>query len=425
MSIVDIASKLLRRHCGRKLSEREVIIDMQKQSFRSKFCKSCSILWIIASVTLNGCADFVPASGPSAKDVLKAPTAQPNAGIQVIDLTGAVASKLAANEKRSLFSEVFNTDCRPENVIGPGDVLEVTIWEAPPGTLFSSTVIDVTSGASSPSTARGTTIPEQIVSDDGTITIPFAGQVRAAGRTLRQIGTAISRQLQGKAHEPQVLVRLVRNTTANVTVVGEVAGSTRMPLTPQGERLLDALAAAGGVKQPVNKILMQVTRGDTVYALPLDTIIRNPSQNIRMQPGDVVTALYQPLSFTVLGAMGKNEEVNFEAQGISLVQALARSGGLQDNRADVQGVFVFRLESPVALNLPATPRLVAPDGRVAVIYRANLKDPATFFAAQEFPVKDKDLLYVSNASSVELQKFLNLLFTVAYPAIATLTLIYP
>ncbi|MGA2224790.1 MAG: polysaccharide biosynthesis/export family protein [Syntrophobacteraceae bacterium] len=398
---------------------------MQKIFSGIKLYKFCSILWVIASVTLNGCAGYTPASGPSTKDVLRAPTAQPNPGIQIIDVTCAVASKLVDSEKQSLFSEVFNTGCRSENVIGAGDVLEVSIWEAPPGTLFSSTVIDVPSGASSPSTARGTTIPEQMVSGDGTITVPFAGRVRAAGRTLQQIGASITRQLQGIAHQPQVLVRLVRNTTANVTVVGEVANSSRMPLTPQGERLLDALAAAGGVKQPVNKIMMQVTREDRVYALPLATIIRDPRQNIRMQPGDVVTALYQPLAFTVLGAAGKNDEVNFEAQGISLVQALARSGGLQDNRADVQGVFVFRLESPAAVDWPATPRLVTPDGRVAVIYRANLKDPATFFAAQEFPVKDKDLLYVSNASSVELQKFLNLLFTVAYPALTTLTIISP
>ena len=100
---------------------------MQKQSFRSKVYKSCSILWIIASVTLNGCAGFVAGSGPSTKDILKAPGAQPNQGIQVIDVTSVVASKLAANEKRSLFSEVFNNDCHSENVIGPGDVLEVTI----------------------------------------------------------------------------------------------------------------------------------------------------------------------------------------------------------------------------------------------------------------------------------------------------------
>jgi polysaccharide export outer membrane protein len=385
----------------------------------SKFPVFCMILWIVASLTLNGCAGFLPTSGPSRKDVLKAPAEKPPTGIQVVEVTGTVACRLLANEQRTLFSEVFVTECPSENVVGPGDVLDIAIWEAPPGTLFTSVTIDVAGSSAVPATARGTTIPEQMVSADGTITVPFVGQVKAAGHTVNQIASSIQKKLQDIAHQPQVLVRLVRNTTANVTVVGEVNSSTRMPLTAAGERLLDALAAAGGVRQPVTKVLMQVTREGKVYALPLDTIIRDPLQNIRMQPGDVVTALFQPLSFTVLGAAGKNDEVNFEAQGISLAQALARSGGLQDNRADVQGVFIFRLESPTALDWPTPPTLTTPDGKVPVVYRADLSQPATFFAAQSFPIKNRDVLYISNASAVELQKFLNLVFTLAYPALNT------
>lgn len=180
-------------------------------------------------------------------------------------------------------------------------------------------------------------------------------------------------------------------------------------------KLLDALAAAGGTRQPVNKMTLKVTRGNQVQALPLDTIIRDPRQNIVLLPGDVVTSLFQPLSFTVLGATGKNEELNFEAQGISLAQALARSGGLQDARADAQGVFIFRLESPAALELNGKTVATTPEGKIPVIYRVNLKDPATFFVAQSFPVQNKDVLYVSNAPAAELQKFLNIVVSTIYP----------
>jgi polysaccharide export outer membrane protein len=234
-----------------------------------------------------------------------------------------------------------------------------------------------------------------------------------------QIETDIAQRLKDKANQPQVLVRVIRNNTANVTVIGEVDKSTKMPLTSRGERLLDSLAAAGGVRQPVNKTTLQLTRGDQVQALPLDTIIRDPQQNILLQPGDVVTALFQPLSFTVLGATGKNEEVNYEAQGISLAQALARSGGLQDSRSDARGVFIFRLEDPKALKWK-TPPAKTPEGKVPVIYRVNLKDPATFFVAQSFPIQNKDVLYVSNAPAAELQKFLNLVMSVAYPALSVI-----
>ena len=333
-------------------------------------------------------------------------------GIQLVDVNDAVARRVLSRQRQSLFSEVFDATAQSGYVIGAGDVIEVSVWEAPPAALFGSGAIDPRGG---PSTTRVTALPEQMVNSNGSVNIPFAGQIMAAGRTPQQIEAEIIQRLKGKANQPQVLVRMIRNNTANVTVVGEVANSTRMPLTARGERLLDALAAAGGTRQPVNKMTLQLTRGTQVQALPLDTIIRDPRQNIVLQPGDVVTSLFQPLSFTALGATGKNEELNFEAQGISLAQALARVGGVQDARADAQGVFIFRLESPAALDLQGKTVAPTPQGKVPVIYRMNLRDPATFFVAQSFPMKDKDLLYVSNAPAAELQKFLNVIFSTIYP----------
>ena len=148
--------------------------------------------------------------------------------------------------------------------------------------------------------------------------------------------------------------------------------------------------------------------------MPLDTIIRDPRQNVSLIRGDVVTALYQTNSFNALGATGKNEEIPFEAQGISLAQALARSGGLQDSRSDARGVFIFRFEPKAALKWAAEPATTA-DDRVPVVYRIDLKNPNSFFVMQGFAINDKDLLYVSNAPAAELQKFLNVVFSVAYP----------
>ena len=209
--------------------------------------------------------------------------------------------------------------------------------------------------------------------------------------------------------------------SAKVTVVGEVSQSTLLPLTPRGERLLDAIAASGGVKQPVNKTTIQMTRGRNVFALPLETIIRDPQQNVPLHPGDVVTALFQPLSFTAFGATGKNEEINFEAQGITLAQALARVGGVQDNRADAKGVFLFRFAPWTLMTWPRQPVLVTLEGMVPVIYRIDLKIPGTFFVAQNFPIYNKDIIYVSNSPAAELQKFLNLVFSIVYPFTAATT----
>ena len=264
---------------------------------------------------------------------------------------------------------------------------------------------------------RATTLPDQMVNSEGFISIPFAGKIQAAGQSLQAVEAEIVKRLSGKANQPEVFVRLTRNVSSNATVVGEVTNSTRVPLTPGGERLLDALAAAGGVRQPVNKMTIQITRGENVSAMPLDSIIRDPKQNVVLNRGDVVTAMFQPLSFTALGATGKNEEINFETQGISLAQALARIGGLRDERSDPQGVFIFRFESINALTWPKQPVMSTADGKVAVIYRIDLRDPASFFVAQTFQVNNKDLLYVSNAPIAELQKFLNVVFSVTYPVL--------
>jgi polysaccharide export outer membrane protein len=149
-------------------------------------------------------------------------------------------------------------------------------------------------------------------------------------------------------------------------------------------------------------------------------VIRDPRQNVPLRAGDVVTALFQPLSFTALGATGKNEEINFEAQGITLAQALARAGGLIDSRSDAQGVFVFRLEPEAALSWPRQPASATPEGMVPVVYRIDLKKPSSFFVMQSFAINNRDIVYVSNAPAAELQKFLNLVFSVAYPILNTI-----
>ncbi|MBF5090881.1 polysaccharide export protein [Novosphingobium sp. NBM11] len=376
------------------------------------------------SLALSGCATL-PAAGPSSRGVSRAagaPSAA-GAGIKIVDVTDAVTRNILAQKREALFSETLGEGQPIGAVVGKGDVLDIGIWEAPPAALFGAAGGNAQL-TSSGSTARGTSLPEQMVDSDGQITIPFVGRVAADGRTPQEIAREITRRLIGKAHEPQAIVRLVRNAAANVTVIGDGVGSTRVPLTARGERVLDVLAVAGGVKQPVSKITIQISRDAKVSSLPLDTVISDPRQNVRLRPEDVLTVRYQPYSFTALGAVGRNEEVPFEATGLTLAQALGRIAGLQDARADVKGLFIFRMEDPAALSPEERASAkTTPDGKVPVIYRVNLKDPATFFTAQSFPIRDKDVLYVSNAPLADIQKFLNVIFSTVLPAATTAAVI--
>jgi polysaccharide export outer membrane protein len=379
---------------------------------------------------LAGCAS-VGASGPSTAGVVKASQQRiENAGIKVVDVTDSVARQTADLNRPALFSKELGEGFAEPTVIGPGDVIDISIVEAPPAVLFSSGF----SNAQLPSgsTLRPTTVssglelPQQMVDLNGRITVPFAGSIQASGRTPQQIEQAIVSRLRGKAHDPQAMVRRVTNASSTVTVLGEVGQSGRIPLTAKGERVLDVLATAGGAKQPVSKSVVQITRGDRSLTLPLTTVIGDGRQNIVLQPNDVVTVYYQPYSFTVLGATGTNAEVPLEGTTVTLSQALGRVGGLQDNRADIRGVFVFRFEDPKALDpsLVAGARVTA-EGKIPVIYRVDLKNPATLLVAQTFPIKNKDVLYVANTPLSDLGKFVGIVSSMTYSLVNLGTRVVP
>lgn len=375
------------------------------------FQRKPSIFVLVAAVTgLSACT--LPSSGPSTSRILKSAEAVSPilADIQVIPLTDVAAQRAESLHRQTSLYERLG-DASPHGaLIGRGDTLQISIWEAPPAVLYGATT---GSGGSVSSQAAG--IPEQVVDDDGVVLVPFVGRVRAAGRPPSEIASEIEARLRGKAHQPQVIVRRTNNSTVNVTVIGDVVQSRRMPLTPTGERLLDALASAGGTDRPISKMLVQVTRGDQVAAVPLEQVIRDPRQNIRLAPDDVITLMFQPYSFTALGAVGRNAEVQFEGAGLTLAQALGRIGGLQEQRSDPRGVFVFRME--YAATASAGPSMVQPTeerAMVPVIYQVDMEDPVSIFLAQRFEIRNRDVLYVSNSPINDLQVFLALLSQAAF-----------
>ena len=371
---------------------------------------------------LAGCAS-AGSSGPTAGSVSKM-TDQTiaGAGIKIVDVTDAVAHQIQNQLRPALFSEQLGDGQARSPELGAGDIIDISIIEAPPAVLFTGALggtINTTGTTVRPTTvSNGLELPQQQIDLSGRISVPFAGSIQAAGRTPQEIEREIVRRLRGKAHDPQVVVRRVGNATATVAVLGEVQQSGRIPLTGKGERLLEVLASAGGTKQPIAKSVVQVTRGNRTIALPLSTVVDDARQNIILQSNDIVTVSFQPYTFTALGAVGTSSEVPLEATAVSLSQALGRVGGLADNRAHVKGVFVFRFEDPGALD----PHLLVnarttPDGKIPVIYRVDMSDPATLLVAQRFPVKNKDVLYVANAPLTDFAKFVNIVASLTFTAV--------
>jgi polysaccharide biosynthesis/export protein len=373
---------------------------------------SLRLFAVLALISLSGCT--LSNSGPSVSQIQNSSDSERIKGIQMVDVNEKVVNNLVQHNQMGKFADLFPSDSSKNNLIGPGDIVEVTIWEAPPAMLFggrNSTTVGATA-------TNSVTLPSQMVAADGTIGIPFAGRVALQGHTAKQIEATVVKKLRGKANQPQVLLRVIENNTSSVTVVGEVETSTKMGLTSKGEHLLDAIAAGGGVKKEVDRTAIQVSRGSVTGMMPLGSIIRDPQHNILLASGDVVTAMYQPQTFSVLGQTGKNDEIPFEAQGISLAQAIARSGGLNENLADASGVYVFRFEDAQTFNSFSS-KTIATAKTVPTVYSVDFKDPASFLVSQNFPIENHDVIYVATSDARQTEKFLRLLTMITSPASAT------
>ena len=371
------------------------------------------LLGLVSAV--SNCS-FLPGSGPIAIQVANQEGDNASLGGYIlIDIDERVAS-ITSGQPRESFKRVFkDVGPSPDLRIGVSDSVVVTIWEAAAGGLFSAAATDRNLTAGS----RTATIPEQVVARDGTIKVPYAGRIRVAGMRPADVEDAIVKALQGKAIEPQAVVTISKNLSNTVTVGGEVASGIRVPLSTKGDRILDAIAGAGGIRISAHDAFIRLTRHKYTVSIAYNTLLNNPEENIYVLPSDVITVVRDPQTFTAFGATGRSEKVAFDTAGITLEEVIAKAGGLLDNRADPGGIFLLRFEpTRLAAELAPNRPLRSAGDLVPVIYRLNLRDANSFFLARSFPIKDKDILYVSNSASDPVQKFLGLVGTVASPVIS-------
>uniref|UniRef100_UPI003D35978A polysaccharide biosynthesis/export family protein n=1 Tax=unclassified Methylobacterium TaxID=2615210 RepID=UPI003D35978A len=319
---------------------------------------------------------------------------------ELVDITPAVVEALRTRPLDSLLASFGDHRPSLEQVIGVGDFVAVSVWEAGSGGLFSGPLVADRFSAGS----KSALIPEQVVSRDGGISVPYAGRIQVAGRRPQDVQALIETELAGKAIQPQVLVYVTKAVSQTVTVTGEVTAGARVPLSGKGDRLLDVIASAGGVRAPVAETFVRLSRGSVTATVPMTAIVSNPRENIYLRPGDVLTLVRDPQTFLAVGALGNSTELPFAAEGITLAQALAKSRGLSDAQADPQGTFVFRYEPAAVVRRlkPASPLLGTP--LVPVVYRINMRDPNSLFLTQAFRMRNRDLVYVSNAPFTEVQK---------------------
>ncbi len=373
--------------------------------------KAVGVFGLLACL-VAGCS-ALPTAGPTVRDVEGQEFRNNQLRFDLVDVDDNVVAALLAQPRDSFHARFKKYGKPPQPRIGIGDSVVVSIWEAAGGGLFGASPTDHVSTGS-----RSITIPEQIVGQDGSITVPFAGRIPVAGRLPVEVQQTIQDRLADKAIEPQVIVTVTRSLTNSVTVTGEVVNGARVPLSLKGDRLLDLIAEVGGAKSPIYQTFVRLSRGGVTATIPMAALVSDPAENIYAQPGDVLTLVRLPETFSAFGATGSNAQIPFTSERMTLVEALAKAGGLQDLRSDPAGVFLFRFEPPAIVKALGRPVLgTGPDGTTPVVYRLDLRDAKSYFLAQRMPMEDKDIVYVANADLNELQKFFTLLNTLTGPVI--------
>jgi polysaccharide biosynthesis/export protein len=350
-----------------------------------------------AASLLAACA-ITPVAGPKTGDILSGQSDPGSLPYALVRLTPRAVDVLATHAPR--IAGEFADRRGPQSIrFGVGDVLGVTIFEAGAGGLFIPAETAVRQG-------NYVTLPPQEVDVQGNISVPYAGPIRAQGRTAIELQTAIVDALKDIALKPQAVVSLVTQRASSFSVLGEVKLAGRYPALPSGERMLEAIARAGGLTLPGNEAWVVFEREKRRVLVPFGAIVDVPENNIYVRPNDIIYVYREPQTFLAFGASGRQSQIPFEAWRVSLAEALAKANGLTDIQADPTAVFLYRgepREVAVELGVDAS-RFNGPI--VPVIYNLDLRDPAGYFLASKFEIRNKDVIYAANASSVESTKFL-------------------
>jgi len=370
---------------------------------------------VAAGLLLSNCA-WLPATGAKSDAIESSATAgvRSNKALPyaLVDVSADTLGFLSQPNLISFQGEFPDKRPKPEQVAGVGDVLNISIFEAAPGGLFT------------PATAAGARpgnfvdLPPQAVDQKGNIYVPYAGEIPSAGRTLPDIQQAIVARLRNRAIEPQVVVSLNQQHSSVVSVLGDVNTPGVLALNSVGERLLALIARAGGPKFEAIESYVTLQRDGRKVRVLLSRVVHDPRENIFIRPNDVIFVTHEAPTFTALGALnqnvfGFNSEIAFDTETLTLAQAIGKGGGLNDNQSDPAEVFVYRYESRGLLNKLGVDTTRFVYDRIPTIYHVNLRDPSGYLVAAGFQMQTKDVMYVANAKVVDYYKLLTLINTTA------------
>lgn len=374
-----------------------------------------SLLVLGVASALAGCAGFTPQDAPDAVAVNQnaALVTQPTAPLPYA-LVPINAGVLEATNSVTDASPISFTHMPGGNyrdvTIGVGDILSITVFEAQAGGLFIPKEAGVRSG-------NFVDIPHQQVDDSGRIDVPYAGSLKVSGMTPRAVSRLIRDKIKDRAVDPQAVVSVVEQRGNQVAVLGEVNQPLRFPIDPGGIHLMSAIARAGGPKYPAYETKITIKRSGRTYTEAMAAVVRRPSEDVLLAPGDVVFLTREPRVFMVFGSTptpgavgGLNDRrFTFENFDMSLAEALAKAGGLDGTRSDSRSVYLLRFEPKDLLQSAGVDVARFPTRTAPTAYAFDLSKPDGIFLAEQFRMRDQDMIVVSESPGTEFIKLMAIL----------------
>src|SRR6202140_1180849 len=371
-----------------------------------------SPLFAIAVAALLPACSLLPGTGPKSDAVEGNATAGVRSGAPLpyalVDVTADTIGFLSQPNLVTFKGEFPDKRAKPEQVVGIGDVLNISIFEAAPGGLFTP------GQAAGARPGNFVDLPAQAVDQKGSIYVPYAGEIPAAARTVPEIQQAVVARLQNRAIEPQVVVSLNQQHASVVSVLGDVTTPGVLALNSVGERLLALIARAGGPRFEAVESYVTLQRDGKQVRVLLSRVVHDPRENVFIRPNDVIFVTHEAPSFTALGALnqnvfGFNSEIAFDVEALTLAQAVGKAGGLNDQQSDPAEVYVYRYEDRHFLEKFGIDTTRFTYDRIPTIYHVNLRDPSGYLLAAGFQMRSKDVMYVANAKVVDYYKLLTLI----------------
>ena len=351
----------------------------------------------LALLALAGCATF-PRSGPTVPEVVL----NEGQAIRVVDIGPATVSAPSISRTQLPGWTIADQPMWRGGILA-GDTLEITVFEVG-FALFASGQPGAGLVEADPS-GSGFRFPPIRVEPEGMVTLPYGGTLPVIGLTGSEVARRYQERLRGQSQNAQVLATVRPGPRQSVMLSGEVKQPGRVTLTEADERLLDAVALAGGPQSRAEDTLVTLTRNGQTSTARLSDITPVAPENVLLLAGDTVQLSRHVRSLTVLGAAARVSEIVLDDEELTLSEALARAGGPAAERADPSGVFIFRRTVDSAGN------------EEPVIYRLDLLDPADYFAAQEFLMRQGDIMLIADARSNRLESFLRMVNALAAPIV--------